>query len=803
MKSVYFFAMIICLSCLSFIRLQAQTQTIKGTVLDKDTRQPLIGAVVKVVTTEPVKGANTNEKGEFVIRDVPVGRHAVSCTYFGYSTYRSDNLILNSVKELIINIELTETGTTIEGATLLARQDNPHEAQNPFNPVSMRSFSVEETQRYPGSVNDPSRMAMGFAGVQAPQDNNSDIVIRGNSPVGLLWRLEGIDIPNPNHFARKGSSGGGITVFSAQLLGNSDFSTGAFSAEYGNAFSGVFDMKFRHGNTENREYRFKFGLLGIDLATEGYFKQGQSSYLVNYRYSTLGILNDLGFRLVGERIDNNFQDLSFNLYFPSKDQNTTLTVFGIGGLSSELWDPVKDSLTWSTPYRTTRDFITNMGATGLTLTHLLDTRSYIKAVVAVSGNQVTDNDDTLDIRTVMPAASSSMLHAPVDFTTLPESRYETEDYKNIRISSHVFYNRKFNPAVTLKTGMLATHMRFAFDHQQIDPTNSEFNTLVEGSGNSNLLQAYAQMRFNPTENLTINAGLHSLFLTLNNTYSIEPRLSLKYKLPKNQSLSLAYGLHGQAIPLGSYFTKTVGIDGAITQPNLNLELVKAHHSVIGYEKLFEGNLRLSIEGYYQRLFNVPVSATPSDYWVLNERDGYADQALTNEGTGTNKGIDVTFEKFFSTGVFFLVSGSLYESNYQASDGKTYSTRYNSRYNTSAMGGGEIALSKGGIIQLGARTVYNGGLKYTPGDEALSKEAGEFVPQEGAAFSENVGKYFRIDLRAAYRKSLPKVAYILSLDIQNATNRKNVRDQIYDPGYNQLTNRFQSGLVPVLSFQIDF
>jgi len=119
--------------------------------------------------------------------------------------------------------------------------------------VSARAFTVEETQKYPAAINDPLRMATNFAGVASLDDGMNQIVIRGNSPTGLLWRMEGIDIPNPNHFAAKGSSGGGISILSSQLLSNSDFITGAFAADYGNALSGVFDLNLRKGNNEKRE----------------------------------------------------------------------------------------------------------------------------------------------------------------------------------------------------------------------------------------------------------------------------------------------------------------------------------------------------------------------------------------------------------------------------------------------------------------------------------------------------------------------------------------------------------------------
>lgn len=800
MKNCILLLILFCLPLLA----SAQSQTIRGRVLNKETQQPISGAQVIVMEITPVLGAITDDKGSFSIKNVPVGRHSVKCTFIGYEDYVSDQLILNSVKEMVLEIEISETGFELDGVDLIAGADNPHEAVNSFNPVSMRSFSVEETQRYAGSVNDPSRMAMGFAGVQASQDNNSDIIIRGNSPAGLLWRLEGIDIPNPNHFARKGSSGGGITVFSAQLLAQSDFSTGAFSAEYGNATSGVFDMRFRRGNTENAERRFKFGLLGTDLALEGPIKKGQSSYLVNYRYSTLGILNDIGFRLVGERIDNNFQDLSFNIFLPSEDLKNTWTIFGMGGLSEELWDPVEDSLSWSQPYRTTRDYLTRVGAAGLTFTRLIDNQSFLKAVVAVSGNQVIDNDDTLDIRTLIPSPAPDRLEEAIDWTSLEESPYEKEDYRNTRLSTHIFYNRQFSTALRMKAGVLASHMNYGFLHEKRISETQDFETLVEGEGSSQLLQAYTQFKIRPNEKLSINAGFHASLLTLNSSGAIDPRLSLKYQLPKGQSLSLAYGLHSQILPLGSYFTE-VETAGEISQPNLELDMIRAQHAVLAYEKRFENRTRFLAEAYYQSLFNLPIapSNTPNDFMLLNLRDGYAEEALVSEGNGTNLGLDLTLEKYFAQGFFFLFTGSVYESNYTASDGETYSTRYNSRYNQSLMGGTEISLKKGGTLQLGARSVLNGGLRFTPGDEEASRTAGEFVEQEGEAFSQGVGTYYRIDLRIAYRKNLKKVAYIFSLDVQNAINRRNVRDQIYDPGFNRLQNRYQSGLIPVFSFQIDF
>ena len=298
------------LLCLGILPASAQqlTQTIRGTVTDVDTKEALIGAEVFIVGSDPLIGTTADLDGNYVLENVPLGRQTVQCNYVGYLPFTRDNIQLNSAREYRLEISLK---AGVELSEVVVNAYNRNEAVNELSVASIRRIDPEELQYHAATANDPGRLVQGFPGVQPSRDNRSDIVIRGNSSAGLLWRLEGIDIPNPNHFARRGSSGGGITVFSASLLGSSDFSVGAFPAEYGNAFSGVFDMKFRNGNMHQRQNTIRVGLLGLDYATEGPIKKEKSSYLANFRYSTLGILNAAGLHLVGPRTDNNFQDFSF------------------------------------------------------------------------------------------------------------------------------------------------------------------------------------------------------------------------------------------------------------------------------------------------------------------------------------------------------------------------------------------------------------------------------------------------------------------------------------------------------------
>lgn len=760
--------------------LTAQTQSISGIVLDKDSRQPLVGATVQVLNTTPAIGAVSDAEGKFSLKNVPLGRHQIQCTYFGYDPWLSDPLIVSSVRETHLTIGLTEAVLKTQEVVVSARRRG-NEPINELALLSTRSFSVDETQRYAASANDPGRMAQALPGVQPSRDSRSDIVVRGNSGIGLLWRLEGVDIPNPNHFARRGSSGGGITIFSISMLANSDFSTGAFPAEYGNAYSGVFDIHFRKGNPDKRAYTFRAGMLGLDFSTEGPFKKGgEATYLVNYRYSTLGILNKMGLHLVGERIDNTFQDLSFNLYFPSKNKKHLFTLWGIGGLSQETENAVEDTAEWrSYSDYFTRHFNTSMGAVGATHTVLLDETAYLKTSIVATGQDVDWRNDTLNAARVPFAVN-------------------TERYKEGRFVLSSFLSKKFSPRVALKTGFFINHIPYDFFRETLGDSSS-----IGAKGSTQLLQPYFQFRFRPTDKLTFNAGLHALFFTLNATSSIEPRLAAKYQFSEKQSISLAWGLHGRVLPLGNYFTRIGG-----REVNLNTDLIRAQHLVAGWDWLLGQASRVHVEVYRQTFRDVPVAKNPASSWsILNTIDGFAKQEMSNGGAGENIGVDASVEKSFTGGTFFIIGGSVMRSRYKDISGREHPTVFDSGKSATFTGGKEWTFRNASMLQLGLRVIYNGGQRLMPllPGQTVNRYSPEPLLDENRAFQERVEAYFRPDLRIAFRKNNPRAAWWLALDVQNVMGRRNVDplNRTYDPDLNQWVFREQSGLTPVLSFQIDW
>lgn len=306
------YSLLFCL--LSFIfslNIQAQvTQTIRGKVLDKETKITLPGAsVVLLGDSLNRRGVATDENGTFRLENVPVGRQSIRVSFIGYKEQTLSNIIVSSAKELVLTIELEESVAALKEIEITAtKKDQPI---NEMATVSVRAFDVEETERYAGSRGDPARMASNFAGVQGSDDSRNDIIVRGNSPLGTLWRVEGVDVPNPNHFAIAGTSGGPVSILNNKVIANSDFMTGAFPAEYGNTVSGVFDVRFRNGNNEKYEYTGQFGFLGTELTAEGPIsRKNGSSFLINYRYSTLKLFESMKIK-IGTSAVPNYQDGAF------------------------------------------------------------------------------------------------------------------------------------------------------------------------------------------------------------------------------------------------------------------------------------------------------------------------------------------------------------------------------------------------------------------------------------------------------------------------------------------------------------
>lgn len=769
---------------------QQLTQTVRGVVTDKDTKTPLIGVNVIILNTLPLIGATTDANGEFLLKKVPVGRRDLQVTYVGYKNLMINNIEINSGKEVVLNLNIEEDITSLKEVAVTAYK-NKTQGQNEMSTISSRTFSVEESGRYAGSRNDVSRMASNYAGVTNGDDSRNDIVIRGNSPNGLLWKLEEMEIPSPNHFTGVGSSGGPVSMLNYNVISNSDFMTGAFPAEFGNATSGVFDIKLRNGNNKKREYMFQAGALGTELMFEGpYSSNYGGSYLFNYRFSTTTILTQMGVKF-GYSGKADYQDLSYNLNFPVGDK-ATLSFFGMGGYSvyKALYKDKKEADFSPTGFINTNNYyVSGTGVAGVSLMQRINENTYIKTIAGISGVSEEGKEDSvaLDYSKEYP-------------------RYRANNYQ-YKLTFHSYIKSKINARNKFKLGLIAD--QYTFD--MVTKFRGEQTGLLApqrlGSGSAVLYQAYGQWAYSFTDNLVLNSGLHYQYFALNNDQMLEPRVGLKWSLNQKQSLTFGYGLHGQTQILPLYFVTTpLGDDFVNT--NRNLKFSKSHQYIIGYSYLLASNTAFKVETYYQQLYDIPVnrSYNPTSFSAINEGMSYVmsdEDSLVNNGTGRNVGVEVTLERFFSKGYYYLFTASVFDSKYKGSDGKERNTAYNGRYVFNILGGKEFKVSDRSKILVDIKLSTSGGKRYTPIDESASAAKGSPVRIDEKAFTQQFKDYFRADLKVTYRFNGFGKSHELFINIDNVLNTQNVFAQTYNARTHSLENIYQLGLFPTFQYKVYF
>ncbi|MBK8562889.1 MAG: TonB-dependent receptor [Saprospiraceae bacterium] len=769
---------------------QNATQNIRGIVIDQQSEVPLIGVTVELVDAATATGTVTEPDGSFAIEKVAVGRQTLRFSYVGYESVTIPNIVVTAGKESYLEVKMAESFTQLNEVVVTAQVDKD-KAGNELATISARQFSLEEVTRYSGARNDAARMAANFAGVNIADDSRNDIVVRGNSPTGLLWRMEGIPIPNPNHYSTLGTTGGPVSALNTNLLKNSDFLTSAFPAEYGNALSGVFDIQLRSGNKENHEFTAQLAAFsGLEAMAEGPInKEKNSSYLVSYRHSFVELADQAGLDF-GTSALPRYKDLSFKVDLP-KSKLGNISLFGIGGLSNIEFlgkDLAADDFYGETDQNSYVN--SQFGVIGLNQRLLLNESTYLRTTIAASNSANTYEEER-----VLPDASI-------------RRHLEVDDAVN-RYTVSSFLNKKYSARHTLRVGVIGELFNVKNSVRDRE-TRPDWATLRDFDGNMGLLQAYAQSQYRLNEKLTLNTGLHTQYLTFNDTWAVEPRLALNFHLSENQRLNLGYGLHSQMQPLPMYFLQVPQADGSYVRTNEDMEFSRSHQFVLGYDVKVGGDWRIKAETYYQALGNVPVESVPSSFSMLNAGADFAfpeKHFLVNDGTGKNYGFELTVEKFFSKGYYVLVTGSVFDSKYKGSDGVERNTAFNNKYTLNFLAGKEIKIGKDKRNALTFDTKFTtaGGRYYTPIDLAASIEKGEQVFLDDQAYSQRIDPYLRWDVKFGYRLNSKKrkLSQQFFLDFQNVTNHENVFTYRFNRQKGEVQQVNQIGFFPDLLWRVQF
>ena len=754
------------------------TQTVRGQVRDVASDEPMIGVTI-TIENGMTMGSVTDADGNFEIKDVPVGRHSVRATYIGYEPVLLKEQLVTSGKELVITLKMRESISEL-GEVVIKPRVNKQQPLNEMAQVGARMFSVEEASRYAGGMADPARTASMFAGVATGGATNG-ISIHGNSPQMLQWRVEGVEVPNPNHFAEITEAGGGVfTSLNGTVLTNSDFLTGAMPAEYGNALSGAFDMKMRIGNNTKYEHAVQVGTLGVDFASEGPMgKKSKASYLINYRYSLLEIAKKIhAINMENETLD--YQDLSFKLNMPTKKAGTFAVWFT--GLIDRYENKVPDPSEWETLWDSNDSWSRQKNcALGINHNYRFKTGGTLRSSVAFTGIYrklgVNDYEEQMNQMPDMLGRNSQW---------------------NVIISTQ--HQHKFSSRYTMQNGFEHQHLDFHTWMDYIKVVGGPLYRVYDSEGNTGLTRLYTNHKVALSSRLSAVAGVNVMWFNLNNQWLVEPRVSMQYKASPSSTLSLAYALNSRKESTDTYF-----VTGGY---NENLGLTRSHHISASFAQRLGENAMLKVEPYWQWLFDVPVEQGTT-YSVLNHRKFFQDRSLVNEGAGRNYGIDLTLERYLKDGFYGMLTATLFKSEYRDAQGEWHHSRQDSGWITNILGGKEWMVGKShkNVFGLNGRLTLMGGDRYTPIPEGITYEEVMKRPDKSIPVDEgtdpfnkqkgmNVGYAFSVK----YTINKRNTSHHFTLEY---LQMKTFQGETFDIRTHEIVDKFTSLTFPNIAYRVEF
>ncbi len=753
---------------------QAPVQTIRGRVVDEATSTPVPGATVILENHEPLTGTTTGPDGFFRLSNVPVGRQTLRISFIGYETRIVRDLMVTSGREVVLDITLRESVTEME--EVVVRPDAARDQPINFMALSgSRLLRMEEASRYAGGFDDPAGLATAFAAATGSLSNNA-LVIRGNAPKGVLWQMEDVEIPTPSHFANILTiGGGGITALSSHMIADSDFHTGAFPAEYGNALSGVLDLNIRNGNDQRYEHAVRLGAIGVDAASEGPLPgMDGASYLANYRLSLFTLIAPL---LPEDAGDIRYQNVSWKLHLPTPRHGA----FSFWGIVAEDWSgQTADSRPADWIYNQDREEIespTRFGAMGLRHRIVLGRNAWLASSIAASGNGLRWN----------------LARYNDDGSLLQPLEHVRHEAGKLTLRSRINYS--FGSRHTNRTGAIINRRGYRQNIRHAPAPGVPLQTIVDASGHTYHFQAYSQSRFE-IKSISLTTGLHYQHVALIGAHSLEPRIALQFHRDRN-TWSLALGRHTQTEPLSIYFAHPA---------NRDLALAKADHLTGGFSRMLTPDFRFNFEVYGQWLSDIPVIPDSSFSTINLELDWYLDQQLGNSGAGRNYGLEMTLERYLSGGWYGLFSGTVFHSEYRGGDGIWRSTRFNRGYSFVLLGGREWTLRsvrRVRIFSVNGRMTLMGGQRFSPVDEPASHAAREIILDENRAFSNQGPQILYGDVTLEWRTNRRSTSSVWSLQVLNATAYREFYGYRYNLRNGTIEKERELLLIPNLGYKIEF
>jgi hypothetical protein len=776
-------------------------QTLRGVVTDAISGEPLIGATVKLVEAE--KGAVTDIDGNYRIEVGQTGRYTIETSYVGYETGVMKEVLIAGAKEAVIDIELRENSQEL-GEVIVRPRVNKLSTVNPVAIAGGVMLSMEEANRYAGGYNDPARLVTAFAGVAGDASSNG-ISVHGNAPQFMQYRIEGVEIFSPNHFADLYGAGFGmVSALNSNVISNSDFFVSTFNANYNNALSGVFDVKMRAGNNEKYENTVQLGTVSMEWTSEGPLsKKNNSSYIINYRYGFTSLARELGI-LETEGSQYDFMDMSMKFNFPTKRAGT-FSLFALA-FYDKAWDVELDIEDIHSIYdATSQDGKLFNALAGISHKIHFDNKWTWRTTAAFN---MQNNKADMEYWGLKRTASGQLL--------MPLA-YEGKDYpfsylkqNENRIVVNTELSKQLTPRWLTQFGGEYSHRFFDLSYRTAE---NVYEPVPEApyyatKDNTGLASLYWSNLWKPIEGLSLNLGISGSYFLLSKDVSIEPRVSMKWEPNTRDAFSLGYGLHSMIEKLDAYFLR----DANGNMANKDLGLSKSHHMLATYSHKFTDNLVFRLNAYYQYGFDTPVGINGSTFCTVNRLFNYVDEPLVNKGNTRNYGGDITLEQYMNHGFYGQVNGSLFKAEYRGLDKKWRPQLYDRGYMVKLLAGKEWMMGKRkqNVFNISAKYTLQGGLRHTPIDlEAMKAKVAagviddEPIYKNQEAMKEQYDPTNMIDLTVSYKINGKKVSHTIAFEGINILQNETPYAQRYDLTTGELRYDKSGISLPNLFYRLDF
>ncbi len=750
---------------------QDQGQTIRGEVVDKVTLQPIFNALINLEGTDLF--VTTDSLGVFRITEVPVGRYMIKATHTSYSTL-IEPLLLGAGKEQVLRIELEQRILLLD--SVVVRNRSWMISSTEGNGISL---SMDEINRIPANYFDPVRMLTSFPGTAAANDQANHLIVRGRSPNTILWRLEGLNMVNPNHQTNAGTlsdvpvqTGGGVNILSGQMLGKTQFTADPVDPDLGNGWS-VINMEFRDGNAEKWETTLQASLIGIDIAEEGPI--GGGSFIANYRYSFVGILTGLGLDFGGESIS--FQDLSFSYSLPR--EKSRIKIFGMGGLSSNTFEAVEDESEWEVD-KDSQD-IQYQGKTG---------------ALGFSYRTNTGRNSSLELSTLYSATNQARDYTENDIPLAIYNGYGREEFTFQRelISNRIEFKRQW------KKGWWRLGSLNDFHYAQIRSRYyAESSGTFIGENRVSLLginwQPYLQVRWMVSPRLTVIPGLRYSYFTHSKSSSFEPRLDVSYDFNSRNYITILLARNSMTQPARYYLTNS---------RNRYLGFSYSDNLTVVYGYQARQNFQLKLTAYLQCQDEIPEFA-PLFVSAANQFEELPLFNLANEGKARNYGLEAVVERKIENGFYLLGGSSIYKSEFRAQSA-WWDSRFDGNFTLNITMGKERMQprqNKKRYFRYSGRILLIGGFNQRAIDSSLSSQSRTTVYDYGQPFVIGLENYIRLDLSVSWRTEKPGSSRVFGIDIQNVLNREHSFGNYFDVRQDRVISKNQLGLIPVMYYRIEF